>query len=283
MIKIFRVLKEVFVVFLEYPVGRSAAALSYYLTLTIFPFFICVSVILGTLNIQDTDAFALMEGVMPEAAYSTLYDYLTHITNSGSEIMFVIGLTAMLTTSSAAFRSFTGITGEIQGKMRFTGFKGWLISFFFSIVLLAAIYGSALIVLSGEWLIHLLEVQFGISVMTTIWKWTRFIILFLMIFAVIYSVYLVSAPKQATKMSRLPGALAASIILLIASIIFSRLITASMRYEILYGSLASFIILMVWLYTCALILIMANVVNISVSKLKEVNRSEGLSETGRKL
>jgi len=282
-IKIFRVLKEVFVVFLEYPVGRSAAALSYYLTLTIFPFFICVSVILGTLNIQDTDAFALMEGVMPEAAYSTLYDYLTHITNSGSEIMFVIGLTAMLTTSSAAFRSFTGITGEIQGKMRFTGFKGWLISFFFSIVLLAAIYGSALIVLSGEWLIHLLEVQFGISVMTTIWKWTRFIILFLMIFAVIYSVYLVSAPKQATKMSRLPGALAASIILLIASIIFSRLITASMRYEILYGSLASFIILMVWLYTCALILIMANVVNISVSKLKEVNRSEGLSETGRKL
>jgi len=282
-VKIFRIIKEVFKVFIEYPVGRSAAALSYYLTLTIFPLFICISVILGTLNIQDTDAFALMEGVMPDAAYSTLYDFFSHITSSGSEVMFVIGLTAMLTTSSAAFRSFTGITGEIQGKMRFTGIKGWLISFFFSIILLAAIYGSALIVLSGEWLIHLLEENIGINVMTTVWKWARFVVLFLIIFAVIYSVYLVSAPKHATKMSRLPGALAASVILLIASMVFSQLITASIRYEILYGSLASFIILMVWLYLCALILIMANVINISVSKLKEVKQSEGLSETGRKI
>jgi len=279
---IFRVVKELFVVIIDYPVGRSAAALSYYLTLTIFPFLICVSVILGTLNIQDTDAFALMEGVIPEAAYATLYDYFNHITNSRSEVMFIIGLIAMFTTSSAAFRSFTGITGEIQGKMRFTGFKGLLISFVFSIVLLAAIYGSALIVLSGEWMTHFLEEHFAINELTAIWKWTRFVIMFLLLFAVIYSVYLVSAPSTATKMSRFPGALAAAVILVITSMIFSRMITASIRYEILYGSLASFIILMVWLYTCALILIVANVINISVSKSKEVRKSEGLSEAGKK-
>ena len=67
-------------------------------------------------------------------------------------------------------------------------------------------------------------------------------------------------------MSRLPGALTAAVILVVASMLFSRLITVSIRYEVLYGSLASFIILMVWLYTCSLILIMANVINISVSK-----------------
>jgi uncharacterized BrkB/YihY/UPF0761 family membrane protein len=82
-------------------------------------------------------------------------------------------------------------------------------------------------------------------------------------------------------MSRFPGALAAAVILVIASMVFSRLITASIRYEILYGSLASFIILMVWLYVCAVILIMANVINISVSKLKEGDSSEGLLKTGK--
>ena len=279
---VFRIIKEITVVFIDFPVTRSAAALSYYLTLAIFPFFICVSVILGTLNIQDTDAFALMEGMIPEAAYSTLYDYFNHITNSRTELMFLIGLIAMLTTSSAAFRSFTGITGEIQGKMRFTGIKGWMISFIISIVLLAAIYGSALIVLSGEWLIHLLEEYFGIYGISTVWNLIRFLILFLMLLAVIYVIYLVSAPRHATKMSRFPGALAAAVILVPASMIYSRLITASIRYEILYGSLASFIILMVWLYTCALILIMANVINISISKSKEVSESVGLPETGRK-
>ena len=279
--KIFSVVKDVVVVFWNFPVGRSAAALSYYFTLTIFPFFICASVILGSLNIQESDAFELMEGVIPDAAFSTLSDYLNYITNSGSEIMFTIGLTAMLTSSSAAFRSFTGITGEIQGKMRFSGIWGLVISFAFSVLFLFAIYGSALIVLSGEWLTQFLENHFDIIEFTAVWNRVRFLILFLLLFIVIYCVYLISAPKHATKMSRFPGALVAAVILVFVSMFFSQLITASIRYEVLYGSLASFIILMVWLYTCSLILIMANVINISVAKHREVKNSEGLLKTGQ--
>jgi len=278
--KVLSIAKDVLVVFLKHPVGRSAAALSYYLTLTIFPFFICASVILGSLNIQETDAFALLEGVIPEAAFITISDYLNYITNSSSEIMLTVGLTAMLTSSSAAFRTFIGITGEIQGKMRFSGVWGWAISFVFSILFLVAIYGSALVVLSGEWLMQLLELHLDANRMTAIWSWARFILLFLMLLAVIYCIYLVSAPKSATKMSRFPGALAAAIILVTASMLFSQLISASIRYEVLYGSLASFIILMVWLYTCSLILIMANVINISLSNNKEVDKTEQLSKAG---
>jgi membrane protein len=93
-------------------------------------------------------------------------------------------------------------------------------------------------------------------------------------------VYLVSAPKRATRMSRFPGAFAAAFILVVTSMIYSQMITVSLRYEILYGSLASFVIVMIWLYTCSLILIMANVLNISISKIKEVRESERLLKTG---
>jgi len=281
MLSVFRAIREVFRVFLKYPLARSAAALSYYLTLSVFPFLICASVILGSLNIQETEAFELLEGVIPDAAYSTIYDYLNYISDIRSEVMLTIGITAMLTSSSAAFRSFTGIMGEIQGKMRFSGLWGWLISFVFSTVFLAAIYGSALVVLSGEWLMHILEEFFALSEITQLWSRIRFIIMFLLLFAAIYSVYFISAPKHSTRKSPLPGALTAAIILVAASMIFSRMITASIRYEVLYGSLASFIILMVWLYTCSLILIMANVLNISVSKAKEVKDAERLLKTGK--
>jgi len=271
---ILRVLKEVFNAYVNFPIARSAAALSYYLTLSIFPFLICASVILGSLQIQDTDAFALLSGVVPEAAYSTLFDYFSNINRTGSEIMFAIGLLAMLTSSSAAFRIFIGTMGEIQGKMRFSGIMEFLISFVFSTVFLFAIYGSALIILSGDWLMNILETHFQINEVTSLLSSIRFILLFLIMFAVIYSVYLISAPKQTKKMSRLPGAIAASIILVVSSMVYSELITVSIRYEMLYGSLASFIILMVWLYTCAFILIMANVFNISISKIKEMKKSE---------
>jgi len=276
--KVYNTAKDVVIIFMKHPIARSAAALSYYLTLSIFPFFICSTIILGTLNIQETDAFELLEGVIPDAAYSTLYEYLNYISTGSIEVMLTIGFTAMLTSSSAAFRTFTGITGEIQGKMRFTGPIGWLISFLFSVILLAAIYASALIVVSGEWLMQLLGTHFDIHGIIEIWSRVRFIALFLLIFAVIYSVYLISAPKKTTRMSRLPGALVAAVVLVAASMLYSRLITASIRYEVLYGSLASFIILMVWLYTCAFILITANVINISVSKLKEVENQSELLE-----
>ena len=119
MIKVYSVIKDIISVFMKYPIARSAAALSYYLTLTIFPFFICASAILGMFNILESDAFEILEGVIPDAAFSTISEYLNYITNSATQLMLVIGLTAMFTSSSAAFRTFTGITGEIQERCAF--------------------------------------------------------------------------------------------------------------------------------------------------------------------
>ena len=58
-----------------------------------------------------------------------------------------------------------------------------------------------------------------------------------------------------------PGALAASAALAAASMIFSLLMGNSARYSLIYGSLASVILLLVWLYLCGNILIMGNAVN----------------------
>jgi membrane protein len=122
------------------------------------------------------------------------------------------------------------------------------------------------------------ETNFQIYEIAMIWRLVRFVILFMLLFTVIYGVYFIAAPKNTSRRSHLPGALAASIILVAASALYSQLITASIRYEILYGSLASFVIIMIWLYTCSLILIAANVVNITIRKKREVKESERLSE-----
>ena len=96
----------------------------------------------------------------------------------------------------------------------------------------------------------------------------RFVALFLLLFGIIFGLYIISAPKETKKTHRLPGALAASIVLVVASAAYSRMITASIRYALLYGSLASFIIMMIWLYTCGIILTMGNVFNISLHNVR---------------
>ena len=59
----------------------------------------------------------------------------------------------------------------------------------------------------------------------------------------------------------LTGSVLASAALVIASMLFSWFIGLSSRYSLVYGSLASVIILLVWLYLCGNILILGNVFN----------------------
>jgi len=273
-IRAVRVVRGMAEIFIRKHVARSAAALSYYLTISIFPLLICLSAILGSFQIQESDAFAFLEGIISTEAFSAISEFLRYVGSNRSDLMFIIGVIAMLTSSSAAFRSFTGIMGEIQGKMRFSGLRKGIFSFIFSIALLAAIYVSALVIMSGGWLIQILEDNFGFGRFLSVWTWIRFFILFFILFAIIFGVYLVSAPKETRRMHRLPGAFCSSVVLVVASVAFSRLISASLRYAILYGSLASFVILMIWLYVCGIILIMGNVLNISLHENPEVYSSQ---------
>jgi len=257
---------EIAEIFISRHIARSAAALSYYLTLTVFPFLVCVSAILGSMQIFESGALSLLEDIIPSETFSAITDFLRYISGNRSNVLFIVGLIAMLTSSSAAFRSFTGIMSEIQGKSRYSGFWRAIISFIFSIAFLAAIYVSALIILSGGWLMKIIEAYFGYVELLALWTWIRFVILFILLFGTIFCIYFISTPKGAKRRHGLPGALAASVVLVVTSIIFSRLVSISLKYEILYGSLASFVILMVWLYVCGIILIMGNVFNISLRK-----------------
>ena len=118
-------------------------------------------------------------------------------------------------------------------------------------------------IVSGEWLLDILEKNLRICAeLLEIWQWVRFAILFLLLLVIIYIIYKVSAPKEdRQRVRRLPGALIASVLLVSASAVFSRLIGSAANYPIIYGSLASFIILMLWIYICSIILIMGNVFN----------------------
>ena len=76
-----------------------------------------------------------------------------------------------------------------------------------------------------------------------------------------------------------PGAVAAAIALTVASMIFSEIMGNSARYSLVYGSLTSVIILLVWLYLCGNVVVMGNVVNYVIyCHRKEKRRQDGKKE-----
>jgi membrane protein len=71
--------------------------------------------------------------------------------------------------------------------------------------------------------------------------------------------YWLTGPKGLARPPVLIGAFLSSLLLTLGVTLFSALITFSSRYSLVYGSLASMIILMVWLYFCGNIVIFGNV------------------------
>ena len=267
--RVYALVKNMVGVYTREHVPRSAAGLSYSLMLTVFPFLICVSAILGSLNISQTSLVEGWEPVIPDSALKAINDFLNYVGGNKSSTMLVIGGTAMLTCSAAAFRAIFSIMGDIQGKPRFSGLIGTVVSFVMSVVFLAAVYLSGLVLVTGQWLIQGVEQMLGLGQRLDAWRWIRFVLLFALMFVIIYGLYVISAPREAKRTPRLPGALSAAVVLVVVSVIFSKIISATVRYELVYGALASFVVLMVWLYTCGIILIMGNVFNISIVKSRD--------------
>lgn len=256
--------KEILRVYNRQNVGRSAAAMAYYITISIFPLLICAYAILTSLNLSATDVFDILGTLVPEGVHELFQEHLTYVSGHTSTVMIVFGVTAALTSASAVFRSIMSIMADLQGKPRYTGLLWYVYSFAVSIGLLIAISLSGVIILSGEWFIQHLERYFDLSPVVYLWQSLRFMVLFLLLLGAIYLIYRITAPKDQKKVRRLPGALIASVLLVAVSAVFSRLVTESANYPIVYGSLASFIILLLWVYLCSLIVILGNVFNIVV-------------------
>lgn len=277
--KIIDFVYEIVSIYTKYRVLRSAAEFSYFLTLSIFPLLICLTAMLAGLDINEQVLIDLLDTVLPENVIAVISDYLNYVTDNYDQGMLFIGIVVMATSSAGAVRSLFNIMSDIQGKARFKGFGGVLISFVLAIILLFTFYLSMVILITGSWFIDMIDSYFEINQLAYIWKWLRFVILLLIMIVLISFLYRFSVPKaDVRKSKRWIGALAASISIVIFSMIFSVFIEMSSKYSIIYGSLASLIILMVWAYTCGTILIMGNVLNMVIA-IRKLHRIEANSKS----
>ena len=163
---------------------------------------------------------------------------------------------------------------------------------FLSLLFLLTIYLSVIVIFTGEWFFSLLEQHlprklvelFPLKVLGSLWQWMRYLLLFCFVLLLILIVYRAGTPRGAVRrpvterhrigrfarMKRILMTLASALLLcallsalaLVAfSVLFSWFIDLSSRYSLIYGSLASIIILLVWLYLCGNILLLGAVMN----------------------
>ena len=247
--------------YLDKQVTRTAAQMSYYLLLSLFPLLLIVVSALGFFHLEVEAVLRLIQRISPMAS-DLLRDYVGYVVENESPGLMAAGIAMALTASSAAFRGLMRITGELAGRPTFHGLAMYAVSFLMSGVLLLTIFALLLATVTGRWFLTLLVERFGITAVAWIWQWLRFPILFALSVLALTALYRVSLSKKALPKSHVwPGAVFASVGLVIGTGVFSLFISLSSRYSMVYGSLASIIILMLWFFVCSNILVGGNLIN----------------------
>lgn len=252
----------------RYGVARSAAALSYFLVLTLFPLLMCANFLIGSLHLDLEQILAGLSQFLPTAALSTILDYLNYAAATQSSTLLLACLFTILMCASAGLRTLLQTMDDLFAAPCRDGFRRLLLSFILSALFLPTMYLSVVVVLTGDWFFHMLEELLPrqllelipLSLLSHLWRWTRYLLLFCFVLLLVAAVYRLGIPKERVSRRGLWGFSAVTALAMVgSSAVFSWFIGMSSRYALVYGSLASLIILLVWLYFCGNILLLGAV------------------------
>ena len=258
-----RFIHEMVDLYFEKHVSRAAAELAYFLILSFFPLLICINAFIGLLDLNVGAILMATAPFLPDESMAVLAEYLDYIARNQSSALLIGGVMMVLFSGSAAFRGLMTIMEDLYGRQSYQGIFQVIASVAFSVLLLVTIYLSIVVLLTGEWLFHLLTDFFHLESLSLPWEWQwmRFLLFFCLLLLFVLLVYRMAAPRGKPRPPILTGAVLSSAAMVGASVLFSWFIGLSSRYSLIYGSLASVIILLVWLYLCGNIIILGNVFN----------------------
>ena len=249
-------------------VSRAAAALAYFLILTLFPLVMCVSFFIGMLQIDPAVVFSALNSVLPRESLATVLDYLAYVSSVPQDQAVPLLLASLLTlmlSASAGLRTLLKTMDELYQVHPANSLRRVIVSVALSLLFLLTIYLSIVVIFTGDWFFLLLEARLPapllelipLRLMGQMWGRMRYLLLFVCVLLLVLAVYRLGTPlpyRRRKKVLRL-AALCTAAALAVCSMLFSWFIGLSSRYSLVYGSLTSLIVLLVWLYFCGNILL----------------------------
>ena len=261
--KTLQIPREMLRLYGEHKIPRNAAALSYYLTMTAFPLIICLYSLLGNNYAKALQIIEFLDQFVSAETTRTLKSFIVYVSMSHNTAMFFAGLTVLLTSASAAVRALQGTIGEMQGGGRCQGLRDFLFSLIFCLAFLASLYFGIIVMFTGRDFLELLNGWLPFIDISSSWQWVRFLLLGGITLVIFCGIYVVSK-RRCDRYRILPGAAFATAGMVVMSWIFSGFIAASTRYPLVYGSLASLILLMFWLFLCCQVIYLGAALNIAL-------------------
>ena len=247
-----------------------AAQLAYLFLLSLFPFLIFSITLLGYTSIKADDVINLVKRSVPFETASIIADNVRSVLAVRKTGLLSFGAIASIWSASSALNSIIDVLDrsyEVTEDRSFLRSRAVAIALTF--MMIPAIVVSLLLPVFGEKIGRLIFSYMGLSsVFLTLWNIARWVLSFCIMIGVLAGIYYFAPNKRIRFKGVLAGALFATIVWHIVSWCFSYYINHIGNYSAIYGSLGSIIMLMVWFYVVALLIILGGVLNSTLDSIR---------------
>jgi len=241
-----------------------AAQISFYMMLSVVPILILIIQLLGLIGISMETALNVVEqytGNSISNVLSIIFEFSS--IGFGNIIFLVIALWAGSRASFAISRiaNYTMTEGQNTGKNYFIERARAILTMLLTMIsLVVAIvilcYGK--IILIGA--LTALRID-DTAFVDSFWLWLRWPLAFVLYFFIIgYNFYILPTVRKPFR-TVIPGALFASIGMLIVSWVYTFYTSSLVNYDIMYGALSSVVALMIWFLLLSWVLILGLMCN----------------------
>lgn len=265
----------------EHEIGKSAAALTYYLLFAMFPILVFFNNLLGMLNWNVTAISNVLLPVLPREVVSMLEAYLTYIRGESSSVLLWFSLAFSVWFPLRAVRSLTNdvrLAYQLRKPANPVGYA--LRQMVFTIVFLVIVALTLVLCVLGRrfistvagWL-ELGQVLKIPAFLLNLWQYLRFLLLGALMFLILVLLYTVAQDKRPPIRTLLPGIALSLVSWLVISMGFSLYVENFGKYSIIYGALGTVIVLLIWLYMTSFLLILGAEFNAALAQAGESNRA----------
>lgn len=253
-------------------IGRKAAAISWSFTISLFPFILFILSVIPYMPHYEKLHFyifdVLMHNVFPSNMEGDVRNYIEEsIIPNMKGISNLTIVLALIFATNGTFSLINGFNENTKEKM--SDVKEFILSFFitigFVLIVFLALFGIYYSEIVLKQFTPVYDVSWLVDNLSKIIGYVSFPLFYFILLTLFYwlGTVRITRFRQA-----IPGAILTTVLFVVTTYFFALYVKNIARYNVLYGSIGSMILLMVWVNVNVYLLLFGNELNMAIRKVR---------------
>lgn len=269
MYKIYNTVKDFFANLNKHHISEYTAQCAYYTILSFIPFLILIVTLVQYTGITQASLLSIIQNIIPETMSDAAFSILQEVYSKSVGTISISAIFVLWTAMKGFYALSKGLHSIYETDKDYSYLRIRLKSFITTILLAVSIILVLIVSVFGDTILEFSQLNFKISEQIESIFHISKIGIFALIFVVILFMYrFIPGHKQGFK-KQLPGAIVATLGWYVISLFFSIYLDTFKGFSVMYGSLTTIVLAMMWVYFCMYSILIGAEVN-NFRKVEEV-------------